>query len=397
MKKNILIIGAGFGQLPAIIKAKEMGFNVITIDKNPDALGMKLADYAYAVDVIDVEEALKIAKKHNIDGVLTLQTDLPVPTVGSIIDELNLKGAGFEAAEKCSNKIKTRLAFSEAQVPQPKFEIVNDYESAKKAANRIGFPIIIKPADSSGSRGVSKVESIDKIDTALKNAFKYTKLKEVLVEEYIYGKEIGAQAFSVNGKCESVLIHNDVLSEPPYMIPIGHSFPVVGFTDSELKNIEEYIKRAVIVLGIKDGPSNIDFIVDSRDNSVKIIEIGARIGATCLPELVFYYTGINWVEQAINSSLNLPVNLSILKKQPVSAFILQSPKDGTFVDYDIPNEIINNPDVKEVEITASIGEEVNILRKGTDRIGKIVVTSNSVKEADELARKLITQISIEVK
>lgn len=396
MKKNILIIGAGFGQLPAIIKAKAMGLNVIAIDKNPDAIGMKLADYAYAIDVIDVERTLKIASIHNIDGVLTLQTDLPVPTVGAVVDAFNLNGSGLSVAEKCSNKIKTRLAFHKAQVPQPQFEVVSDYESAINAVLKIGLPCIIKPADSSGSRGVSKVKSIDDIEFALNDAFKYTKLKEILVEDYISGKEIGAQAFSVDGKCDCVLVHNDTLSEAPYMIPIGHSFPVVGFTNSELKRIEEYIKRAVDVLGIKAGPSNIDLIVDSRDNTVKIIEIGARIGATCLPELVYYHSGIDWIEQTINSCLNLPVNLNKMKNQPVSAFILQSPNDGTLLNYNIPIEIINNPDVKEVEITAKIGDEVHVLRKGTDRIGKIVVTNDSVEGADELAKRLITKISIEV-
>jgi biotin carboxylase len=396
VKKTILIIGAGFGQLPAINKAREMGLTVVAIDRNPDALGMKLADYAYTIDVVDVKGAIEIARKHQIDGVLTLQTDLPVPTVGAVVDALNLNGSGLEVAEKCSNKIKTRLAFKEAGVPQPCFEIVRTYEEAKVAAQKIGYPCIIKSADSSGSRGVTKVRIESEIDHALQEAFKYSRLNEILVEEYISGKEIGAQCFSINGKCSCVLVHNDTLSDPPYMIPVGHSFPIVGFTDDELSQIEDDIKRAVDVLGIKDGPSNIDLIVDSRDNTVKIIEVGARIGATCLPELVFYHSGIDWVEQAINSCLNLSVNLKKIKNQPVTAFILQSPKDGKLSSYNVPNEIINNPDVKEVEITASIGDELQILRKGTDRIGKIIVTNNTVEGADDLAKNLISKINIVV-
>lgn len=395
MKKTILIVGAGFGQLPAIRKAKEMDLNVVTIDRNPDALGMKLADYAYSVDVIDIEGAIEIARKHKIDGVLTLQTDLPVPTVGAVVDALKLKGSGLEVAERCSNKIKTRFAFQEAGVPQPNFEIVKNTNEAKRAAKKIGYPCIIKSADSSGSRGVTKVISENVIENAIEEAYKYSRLDEILVEEYISGKEIGAQGFSLNGKCECVLVHNDTLSNPPYMIPIGHSFPVIGFTNEELSQIEIDIKKAVDVLGIKDGPSNIDLIVDSRDNTVKIIEIGARIGATCLPELVYYYTGIDWIEQTINSCLNLPINLNSTKKQPVTAFILQAPKDGILSDYKIPSEVLNHPDVKEIEITAKIGDEVNIFRKGTDRIGKIIVTNESVQKADELALKFIEKISIE--
>lgn len=397
MNKTILIVGAGFGQLPAIIKAKEMGLNVVTIDRNPDALGMKLADHSYCVDVVDINETIKIARKHKIDGVLTLQTDLPVPTVGAVVDALNLKGSGFEVAERCSNKIKTRLAFQEAGVPQPIFGIANNIDETVKAAQKIGFPCIIKSADSSGSRGVTKVKNESEIKNAFDEAHKYTKLKEILVEEYISGVEIGAQGFSIDMNCELVLLHNDTLSEPPFMIPIGHSFPIIGFTNNELNKIEEDIKKAVNVLGIKDGPSNIDIIVDSRDKTVKIIEIGARIGATCLPELVTYYTGVDWVEQTIRSSLDLPVNLKLKQKQPISAFILQAPKDGILINYVIPDEVQNNAYVKEIEITAKIGDQVNILRKGTDRIGKIIVMNESVEKADDLARKMIDKIVFQIK
>jgi len=395
MKKTILIVGAGFGQLPAIKNAKEIGLNVVTIDKNPDALGMKLADHAYSIDVIDVDGAIKIAQKHKIDGVLTMQTDLPVPTVGAIVDSLNLKGSGLEIAEKCSNKIKTRLAFQKAGVPQPSFELVKNINEAKKAAQKIGLPCIMKSADSSGSRGVTKVLSENDIENALNEAFKYTRLDEILVEEYISGKEIGAQGFSLNGKCECVLVHNDTLSNPPYMIPIGHSFPIIGFTNEELNQINIDIKKAVNVLGIKDGPSNIDLIVDSKDNTVKIIEIGARIGATCLPELVKYHTGIDWIEASIKTAIGESPDLKMKINKPVAALILQAPKSGIFEGYEtnIDNEKLN---VIEYEVTPKPGDEVSVLKKGTDRIGKVVCFGETVEQAEQNALKVRQLISFKI-
>lgn len=396
MKKTIMIVGAGFGQLPAIQKAKEMGLNVVVIDKNPNAVGMKFADYSYAVDVVDATEAINVARMHSIDGIMTMQTDLPIPTVGAVIDDLKLKGSGLDVAERCSNKIKTRIAFQKAGVPQPRFQIVQTILEAKVAASSIGFPCIIKSADSSGSRGVTKVNNEGEIVHALNEAFKYSRLSQVLVEEYISGIEIGAQGFSIEGKCECVLVHNDTLSKPPYMIPIGHSFPLVGFSRAELIKITDDVKIAVNVLGILNGPSNVDLIVDSKDKTVKIIEIGARIGATCLPELVKYHTGIDWVEQAIKSCLGLPVDLNITKSQAVTAYILQAPKDGILKDFYIPEKVISSSGIEEIEITAKIGEEVNILRKGTDRIGKIVVTAENVEKADEVALEAIENIVIKV-
>lgn len=117
--KTLMIIGAGFGQLPAITKAKEMGIRTIVIDKNKDAIGMQFADIALPVDVVDFDEAIKIAKRFNIDGVMTMQTDLPVPTIGAVVDALKLNGVTLEVANDCSNKIKTRVLFAARNVPQP--------------------------------------------------------------------------------------------------------------------------------------------------------------------------------------------------------------------------------------------------------------------------------------
>lgn len=392
--KKLLIIGAGFGQLPAIKKAKEMGLEVIVIDKNPNAMGMTLADFAYPIDVLDIQGAISIAQKHKISGVMTMQTDLPIPTVGAIVDDLGLKGSGYEVAERCSNKIETRRTFEKLGVPQPLFKVVSTLEMANSAVKELGFPCIIKAPDSSGSRGVTKVQSEEFVLHAFNEAFKYSRKNEILIEEYIDGLEIGAQGFSINGKCTTVFLHNDIVSNPPYMIPIAHSFPILLNSKKEQAAIEA-CKKAVDALGVTDGPTNIDLILD-KNNDVKIIEIGARIGATCLPELVDYFTGIDYVKQAINACLGEPVDLTPNKRQPVVAFIIQSPKDGILKDYTIPDSVKLNPDVLEVEITAKIGDEVNILRKGTDRIGKIIVKADSVERANSLALEFLSKIKIEI-
>ena len=252
--------------------------------------------------------------------------------------------------------------------------------------------MIIKSPDNSGSRGVSKVSDIGEINNAIEEAYRYSRKNKILIEEYIKGIEIGAQAFSVDGKCIKVLAHNDTVALPPYMVPTGHSFPI-DLPKAKEKIIESVVATAVEALGIKDGPSNIDLIIDS-DNNPQIIEVGARIGATCLPELVNYYCGIDWVEQAINSCLGLKVDLNDKYYQPVVAYILQSPNDGIMKSYNIPDSVKNHPNLLEVEITANIGERVNILRKGTDRIGKIIVKGKTVDEANRIALDLIKEIEI---
>lgn len=389
-----MILGAGFGQLPAIQTAKMMGLEVICIDRDARAPGMQLADYAYEIDVVDLEGALKIATKHKVDGAMTMQSDYPVPTIGFINDRLGLTGVSFQTAVDCSNKIATRRKLELMNCQQPSFMIVESAEQAKKSSLEIGFPCVIKAPDSSGSRGVVKVKSLKEVEDAFFEALKYTKGNEILVEEYIAGLEFGAQTFSILGTCEPLLLHNDMLSPPPYMIPIGHSFPFKYLSNQEVKQAREDIRKAIQALGIKDGPANVDLILDSRDKRVKIIEIGARIGATCLPELVKYHTGIDWVQAAILSAIGECPNLNITREQNVAAMIVYSTKDGIFGGYD--STAIINSSILDFEITVGIGNRVSKLRKGTDRIGKIICTGNNVNEAEKSVEKIFKGLKLSI-
>jgi biotin carboxylase len=218
------------------------------------------------------------------------------------------------------------------------------------------------------------------VETAFIEALSYSRGKEILVEEYIEGLEFGAQTFSVDGECKVVLLHNDILSPPPHMIPVGHSFPFKYLNKTERDLAVSDIQKAVLALGIKNGPSNVDLILDKKDNRIKIIEIGARIGATCLPELVQYYTGIDWVAASIKSAMGEVPDLEINKEQAVAAFILESPKDGKLVSFEIPESDL--PGLLELEITATQGEVVSRLRKGTDRIGKVICKGVSADDAE---------------
>src|SRR5690606_41784550 len=123
MNKGLLVVGAGFGQVPAILEAKKLNLEVITVDKDPNAKGMGLADYSYPVDIIDRDAVLEIAKKHNVGGVITMQSDLPVPTIGYINDVLGLNGVSMEVANFCSNKMETRKRLELKDAAQPKFKI----------------------------------------------------------------------------------------------------------------------------------------------------------------------------------------------------------------------------------------------------------------------------------
>lgn len=394
-KKTLLVVGAGFGQVPAIEIGKEMGLKVLAVDRNPDAPGMELADESFVIDIIDKESILTVSKQNKIDGIITLQSDHGVPSVGYVNDYLGLKGISYETAINCSYKTRCRSRLKEKNCSQPKFRFVSTKSEATKAVEEIGIPSVIKASDSSGSRGITKVSTLEEIENGVKEAFKYTIQEQIIVEEYIDGVEFGAQTFSVDGKCEVVLLHNDTLSKPPYMIPIGHSFPFKDLAEKEVEFAKESIKKAVETIGITDGPANIDIILDNKSKEVKIIELGARIGATCLPELVYYHTGINWVKEAIKSAIGEKVNLNFKDPKPVAAQIISANKDGIFKGYN-SNLNAEKYEVIEFEISAKKGERVSKLRKGTDRIGKAIAFGLSADEATNNVSNFLKNVNIEV-
>lgn len=392
-EKKILIVGAGYGQLPAIIAGKELELYVIVVDKNPNAIGMALADEAHAIDILDKESVLKVARESQIDGIITLQSDHGVPTVGYVNDKYGLKGVSYETAINCSIKTKCRLKLKEKNCSQPHFTFVSNLEEAMEAIVSVGFPCVIKSPDSSGSRGITKVNSIADVEYAIKEAFFYSNQSEVIVEEYIDGIEFGAQTFSVNGKCELVLLHNDTLSNPPFMIPIGHSFPFKDLSQQESAVAKTKIAEAVEAIGITDGPANIDLILDRRTREVKVIEIGARIGATCLPELVKYHTGIDWVKQTILNAIGERIELTLIQSKSVAASIITSPRDGFYRGFKF-NEGYSEKELLEFEITVKPGDKVSELRKGTDRIGKILSYGDSVESAENTIKQYMNNLNI---
>ena len=396
MNKKVMICGAGLGQVDAIIRAKALGFSAYVVDQNPNAIGVKYSDHFEAIDIKDYEKCLDFAKRYKIDGILTLQSDLAIPTVGYINDYLGLVGISNKTAMYCSNKTLMRDAFNSNGVSQPHFIKVGCLEAALKACNQIGLPCVVKAPISSGSRGVIKLTNLDDLAYAFNEAMKYSNSEVgLIVEEFISGKEYGAQTFSIDGKCEIVLVHDDYISDPPYMIPIGHSLPSEMNSDVLLKAQVE-IKKSVEALGIMNGPANVDFIID-KYNNVKIIEIGARVGATCLPELIFHHTGYNWIDAAILSCLGLKIDFEFSKSDFVSAYILTSPKDGIFLGYNESFTDVYKHNVLEFEVSVKVGDTVSTFKKGTDRIGKIVIKADSISSANSIYSKILKLITFNIK
>lgn len=390
--KTVLILGAGIQQVPLINKSIQLGFNTIVASIGGNYPGINVADTFEDVDITDIQGILSIAKKHRIDAILTTGNEVAVPTIGAIVDTLNLNGTGYNAALKSTNKILMKEAFVEHNVPTAKFSVVNSSETMETVAKKIGYPLIVKAAESSASRGITMVDDEYKIKEAWNRAVAVSGPGNVLIEEYLSGIEFGAQAVVQGNEVVEIFLHNDTVTQPPSPTPIGHSMPV-KLNVEVINKAKVVIKKAVNALGIRDGIANIDLIL--VNGNPMIIEIGARMGATCLPEIISIYGGFDAYEHILKLSIGEKPELpSLYPEQANAALLIRAERTGILESIQVPDNVTNNPKLYKITIDKKPGDEINKFEFGSDRIGDIVVVGDTKDEAEMLVAQFASEIKI---
>lgn len=393
MKKRLMILGAGVYQIPAIIKAKKMGYKTIVLSYNiRNYPGYKYADIPIESDTTDQQKALEIAKKYQISGVFTTGTDVALKTLGYINSSLHLSGPCYEACLLSTDKMRMKKAFAKKGAPTASFEIVKSKEEGLAAAKKIGFPVMVKAINSSGSRGISKASDKLNFNTAWEYSKKYSKPNEsIIIEEYLEGIEFGAQAFIYQDKIKLIALHNDTVTPPPFCTPVGHSYPFKY--PSLQKEATNAIKKGIKTLGINNSAVNIDLI--SSSNGIKILEIGARMGATCLPELTHIFTGIDVTAECIKMAVGETPTFDKIKKQPVAGLLIGAQKSGKIKTIKIPQEI-SDKKVKFFSLDIENGDQINKFQIGPDRIGEIITSGKTHHEAEKLSQMILEKLHIEI-
>src|SRR5919201_2289491 len=199
MDGTVLFVGAGRHQRRAIRRANELGLRVIAVDRNPDALGLGEAAVAEVVDFTDVAAVVDVGRRHSVDGVLTVSADRAVPVVAAVAAALRLPGIGTRTAHLLTHKVAMRRRLAEAGVPQPRFAAARTLREGRLAAEEIGYPSVLKPADSGGQRGVFRLESLDDLDAHLHAALAESPTGEAIVEEFVDGTEMNGIAIARRG------------------------------------------------------------------------------------------------------------------------------------------------------------------------------------------------------
>lgn len=390
--KKLMILGAGIYQVPLIRTAKEMGLYTIVVSIPGHYPGFELADKVYYENTVDYEKILEIAREEKIDGILTAGTDVAVITIGRVCDELHLTGLSFEAAHAASNKLLMKEKYEVAGVRTARFRKISVKEQQlSEKLSELRFPLIFKAVDTSGSRGIMRVDSCEEFETARANVIKYTKLDYYIVEEFIEGEEFGAQAFIRNGKIQFILPHGDYVFHGDTGVPVGHFAPY-DLKEDVIEDTKKQLTGAALAMGLDNCAINADFILS--DDKVYVLELGGRSGATCLAELVSIYYGYNYYEKMILTALGQEVSFESNQSVPNASKLLMSDRTGTILS--IKNN--NGPDdrICEIQFDYSVGEDVNAFRVGPDRIGHIITKGSTLLEAVEVLDSATDKITIEV-
>lgn len=398
MAKKIMILGASILQLPAIEKAKEMGLDVIAVDMNPEAVGFKVPGVEREIiSTIDTPAIVEAAKRHKIDGIMTLATDMPMRSVAAVAKEMGLIGIDADTALKATNKAEMRAALQTGRVPIPKFFKAANEEEYMDAVKQFNVPFIVKPADSSGSRGIFEVIDITNQEL-IKEAYCYcrpfSRVGDVVVEEYMSGPEVSVETLSVDGTCHVIQITDKLTTGAPHYVEIGHSQPTKHSKEIAEK-IAEVAKAANRAIGIKNGPSHTEIIVTAE--GPKIVELGARLGGDNITtHLVPLSTGVNMVECCIKIALGEKPDMEPKWSKGSSIRYFQQ-TTGVVKSIEGIEEAEKVSGVQQISIVHDVGEKVTEITSSGARMGFVIAQDEDAESAVEDCMKALEQIKITIR
>lgn len=368
-KKKLAIIGASYLQLPLINKAKSMGIETHVFAWAANDVGEEAADFFYPISIAEKELILEKCRDIGIDGIVSIASDLAVCTVNYVAAEMNLIGNTNESTLKSTNKHVMRQAFKECGDPAPLSMLITDANDID--ISDFKFPIIVKPVDRSGSRGITRLNSEDGLCKAVEKAIDQCFIKSALIEEYVTGKEYSVEHISWKGKHYFLALTQKYTTGDPNYIETGHIEPAC-VSDDLLNKIKAVIDHALDTLGIEYGASHSEIKV-SEDGSINIIEIGGRMGGDFIgSNLVELSTGFDFVKGVIDISLGNPPDMSYCDSKCSAGvrFIFNQ------TDIDILNDLIdsNSPYLIDYSIQGSLEEKVT---DSSSRHGYFILSADS--------------------
>lgn len=394
---NILILGAGVMQIPAINKAKEMGHFVLCADGNPAAIGKSLCDIFYSVDIKDKNGLLEIADKfhikHTLNGVFTIGTDFS-SSVAWITEKLNLPGITYQSAMNATDKVRMRQCFKEHRVSSPLYIEYSSEMDIEESISILTFPLVVKPVDSMGSRGVKRVDNLEELKLNIDDSIVHSRTSRAIIEEYIDGPEFSLDALVVGGEVHVFGFADREITFPPYFVEMGHNMPAL-LDSAKKSDIIRVFSDGIKALGINYGSAKGDMKLGK--NGPVIGEIAARLSGGYMSGWTFpYSSGIDLIKGGIELALGLP--LSIKNKKNIEKFsseraIISIP--GVIGDIVLPKKKIKG--ITDNFINIKKGDKVIFPRNNVEKCGNLISAGDTRNIVIKNAEKAVGDILLRLK
>lgn len=381
-KKAIMIFGVGELQESIIKRAKAKGLFVVGIDPCADAVCRNEVDAFEVVGGQDYEGTLAVARKYNISAVVTAATDKPLVMMARVAKELNLPFYSEETAKISTDKFRMKEYFRNAGIPCANGGLLKSIDDTEG----LMYPVILKPRDNSGSRGVIFCNNKAELETAFNEAMQYTKLDSVLVEEYIDGQEYSIESLHFSGKSEVIQFTEKRTTPFPYNVELGHIQPA-NISDEHKEQIRKIIADIAAALGFKNCPSHTELKINER--GIFIIETSPRLGGDYITStLTPLSTGINLEDQLLNIALGKDVDTESGRVDKASAVHFFSFSEGTI--YSINSQINNANKWEGIEqfcFKLKVGDRVNKITSSLNRYGQFIVSGENREDIENLIEK----------
>ena len=398
-QKKLMLLGGLRYLLPVIEAAHKLGIYVITCDYLPDNIAHKYSDEYRNVSIVDKEAVLAVARELQIDGIMSFAVDPGVVTAAYVQEQMGLPGNPYESVCILQNKDRFRNFLTKNGFNVPKAKGFSSVEEAMAETYWFPWPVIVKPTDSAGSKGVTRVDRLEDLEPALKVAFDHSISGRVIVEEFIekQGCSSDTDCFSVDGKLKFVSFSAQRFDEdaPNPYTPSAYSWPST-FTKEQEEELTSEIQRLLTLLDMRTSIYNIETRVGINGKPY-IMEVSPRGGGNRLAEMLRYATGVDLITNAVRAAVGEEV-VDVEQKPYNGAWaevVLHSDRDGVFQELSVNTSAINAK-VVETDLWVKIGDSVRAFKGANDAIGTLVLNFSSETELVSALKHVAGWITVKV-
>lgn len=399
--KTILLLGGSAQQVIAIRTAKEMGYRTVLCDYLPDNPGQYEADVFYNVSTTDVEAVYKVARTEKVKGILAYASDPAALPAAIVAERLGLPTNPSRSVEILGVKHEFRRFLRDNGFACPQiftFSPDTPIQDVREGIKDFRFPVVVKPTDSSGSKGVTTIDSPDSLADAIKMADSYSRNKILIAEEFInrgFPHVIGGDIFISEGK---IVLFGEMSclrgNGGKGLIPVGEKKPS-GLNELQTSKVHDELQRIITALDVKFGEMNIEILLDKDDN-VHFLELGPRAGGNMIPIQLSDAFGVDLIRANVATAMGIEPDLKIAEKEGCfMTYVLNSDVDGIFQGIDFSAEI--EPYIYRKAIYKSPGDSVEAFDGAGKALGIIFLRIETEERMLDICSRIEELVKVVLK